>query len=144
VIASRCPFADQLLDEFSITNPLRTATPDKATVAEIEKGISRNQSAATPPVSASGTALNARIVVPGPRAPRRSRNIIANSIPRPEARSMERRETAVSVHVFGDTTPVPIIDEKVGGAVSKRGYPEHQIRVAPAAEERAGAYGLVI
>ncbi len=43
-----------------ITRPLSTATPESAikpTPAEIEKGIPRNASAATPPVSARGTPL---------------------------------------------------------------------------------------
>src|SRR3546814_1739295 len=42
----------------SMTTPLSTATPDSAmnpTPAEIDSGIPRNASAATPPVSASGT-----------------------------------------------------------------------------------------
>ena len=44
-----------------ITRPFSTATPDSAmkpTPAEIESGMSRSSSAATPPVSASGTPLN--------------------------------------------------------------------------------------
>ena len=46
--------------KLSITRPLSTATPDKAmkpTAAETENGMPRSHSAATPPVSASGTAL---------------------------------------------------------------------------------------
>ena len=42
----------------TITRPLSTATPESAmkpTAAEIENGMSRSQSATTPPVSASGT-----------------------------------------------------------------------------------------
>ena len=45
----------------NITNPLSTAIPDNAikpTPADIESGISRNHSANTPPVSASGTPVN--------------------------------------------------------------------------------------
>ena len=44
--------------KLSITTPFRTATPESAmnpTPAEIESGIPRISSAATPPVSASGT-----------------------------------------------------------------------------------------
>ena len=45
----------------NITKPLSTAIPDKAikpTAAETENGIPLNQRASTPPVNASGTALN--------------------------------------------------------------------------------------
>ena len=40
------------------TRPFKTATPESAmkpTAAEIENGIPRSQSAATPPINASGT-----------------------------------------------------------------------------------------
>ena len=44
-----------------MTTPVSTATPErvmKPIPAEMDNGISRNQSAAMPPVSASGTPLN--------------------------------------------------------------------------------------
>ena len=45
----------------TITTPFSTATPESAmkpTAAEIENGMPRRMSAATPPVSASGTPVN--------------------------------------------------------------------------------------
>ena len=63
----------------SITRPLSTATPDRAmkpTAAETENGMPRSHSAKTPPVSASGTALNTSSASRAePSAPNSSRKI---------------------------------------------------------------------
>jgi hypothetical protein len=65
----------------SMTSPLSTATPDSAmkpTAEEIENAMPRSHSAATPPVTASGTALNTRRASRhDPSAPSSSRNIRA-------------------------------------------------------------------
>lgn len=58
--ASGVPDCRRLLMKEIITRPIKTATPESAmnpTPAVMESGISRSQSAAMPPVSASGTPL---------------------------------------------------------------------------------------
>ncbi|MPM79153.1 hypothetical protein SDC9_126186 [bioreactor metagenome] len=68
--SSGLPSSRNLLMKEIITMPLSTATPDNAmnpTPAEMDKGMSRNHSAATPPVKASGTpekTSNASLAVP--------------------------------------------------------------------------------
>src|SRR6266568_1579289 len=65
LIAARAPTPSAISFRIwlSITNPFRTATPERAmkpTAAEIENGMPRSQSAAIPPVRARGTALKTR------------------------------------------------------------------------------------